>query len=115
MVLEVGLVRTATVSSGLQSQDLVVLTLVGLLSVGVVCAWASGRVTELVARVSAEQGRLWRLGRYFSPQVAERLADAGGASAAGETREATVLFSDLRDFTALSEHLAGPPVVAMLN
>jgi len=26
-----------------------------------------------------------------------------------------VLFSDLRDFTALSEHLAGPHVVAMLN
>ena len=115
MVLEVGLVRTATVSSQLQSQDLVVLTLVGLLSVGVLCAWASRRVTELVARVSAEQGRLSRLERYFSPQVAERLADAGSTLAAGETREATVLFSDLRDFTALSEHLAGPHVVAMLN
>ena len=115
MVLEVGLVWTATVASPLPSQDLVVLTLVGLLSVGVLCAWASRRVTELVARVSAEQGRLSRLERYFSPQVAERLADAGSTLAAGETREATVLFSDLRDFTALSEHLAGPHVVAMLN
>jgi adenylate cyclase len=112
MLLEVWLVRVASVPS---AQDLLVLTLFGLLNVGVVCAWASRRATELVARVSSEQVRLSRLGRYFSPEVAARLAERGETIAAGETRDATVLFSDLRAFTALSEHLSGDRVVAMLN
>jgi class 3 adenylate cyclase len=115
MLLEVGLVRLATVPPALPAQDLLVLTLLGLLNVGVVCAWASRRATELVARVSGEQVRLARLGRYFSPQVAARLAERGETIAAGESRMVTVLFSDLRDFTALSEHLPGGRVVAMLN
>jgi adenylate cyclase len=55
-----------------------------------------------------------RLGRYFSPQVAERLANESDG-AAGESREVTILFSDLRGFTALSERLTGAQVVGMLN
>ncbi|HEX4620621.1 MAG TPA: adenylate/guanylate cyclase domain-containing protein [Myxococcaceae bacterium] len=53
-----------------------------------------------------------RLGRYFSRAVAERLQDAAPGA---ETREVTVLFSDIRDFTALSERLRPEAVVALLN
>ena len=79
------------------------------------CSYASRRAIALVHTVSAEQRRLERLGRYFSPQVTSRLDTSGDAISAGESREVTILFSDLRDFTALSESLTSDQVVAMLN
>jgi class 3 adenylate cyclase len=72
------------------------------------------RVQRLVRRAAEEQMRRDRLGRYFSPAVAARIMDAGQAGEAGETREVTVLVSDIRGFTALSERISAPEVVAML-
>ncbi len=72
------------------------------------------RITALVESVSREGLRREKLGRYFSPEVASRLADLGERKST-ETREVTVLFSDIRDFTALSEKLTPDEVVAMLN
>ena len=78
------------------------------------CSYASRRTIALVDTVSAEQRRRERLGRYFSPEVAAVLeGDPHGA--AGETHTVTILFSDLRAFTALSEGLTGAQVVALLN
>jgi adenylate cyclase len=54
-----------------------------------------------------------RLGRYFSPRVHERLRSL--ASPGAETREVTVLFSDIRGFTAMSERMPPEGVVALLN
>ena len=80
------------------------------------CAYASRRTIELVANVSREQVRRAHLARYFSPQVAEALAARDGDDGArGETCEVTILFSDLRDFTALVETSSGADVVALLN
>ncbi|MFT3839337.1 MAG: adenylate/guanylate cyclase domain-containing protein [Myxococcaceae bacterium] len=72
------------------------------------------RVQKLVESASKEELRRQRLGRYFSPEVATRLADLGSQSTT-ESREVTVLFSDIRDFTALSEKLEPQQVVQMLN
>jgi class 3 adenylate cyclase len=52
--------------------------------------------------------------RYVSPQVYERVK-AGAINLRGELRQATVLFSDIRSFTTLSEQLTPVEVVAMLN
>ncbi len=52
--------------------------------------------------------------RYVSKQVYKQL-EAGAITLTGEQREATILFSDIRSFTALSEQLTPPDVVAMLN
>ncbi len=73
------------------------------------------RIVALIEAVSSEGLRREKLGRYFSPEVASRLADLGGAANNTETREVTVLFSDIRDFTALSEKMTPEDVVAMLN
>jgi adenylate cyclase len=79
------------------------------------CSYATRRAVRLVETVSSEQRRLERLGRYFSPQVAAVLETQGDTISVGESRIVTLLFSDLRDFTSLSETLAGEQVVAMLN
>ena len=89
----------------------VVMTLLGAATV----AYVSARAITLVGDVAAEHRRRERLGRYFSPQVAKLLAESADEGAAGESREVTVLFSDLRDFTALAAQLAGTEVVALLN
>jgi len=50
------------------------------------------------------------LSRYVSPQVLDRLmADPSGLTLGGETRDVTVLFADLRGFTALAEALKDNP------
>lgn len=79
------------------------------------CVYASERAVALVTDVAAEHQRRERLGRYFSPEVAALLAERSDDDPGSETREVTVLFSDLRDFTALSERLSGAEVVALLN
>jgi len=55
-------------------------------------------------------------GRYVSPVVLDRLRHAGaGTMLAGERRVATVMFSDIRGFTAMSAALAPEQVIAVLN
>jgi class 3 adenylate cyclase len=80
-----------------------------------VVVYTTRRTVRLVEDVASEQRRRERLGRYFSPQVAAHVEQLVDDSAAGEKREVTILFSDLREFTALSERLASEDVVAMLN
>ncbi|WP_044237058.1 adenylate/guanylate cyclase domain-containing protein [Chondromyces apiculatus] len=72
------------------------------------------RTRYLVGNVAREELKRERLGRYFSPTVAARLLETE-AGTRPETRQVTLLFSDIRDFTALSEDLTPVQVVAMLN
>jgi len=74
-----------------------------------------GRVRTLVADVAVEQRKRARLGRYFSPAVAERLQTEAPNGAAPDAQELTVLFSDIRDFTTMSGALPPSEVVRLLN
>lgn len=54
--------------------------------------------------------------RYLSPAVVERIAaDPRQLSLGGETRNVSILFSDVRDFTTRSEQLDAEGVVRFLN
>lgn len=54
--------------------------------------------------------------RYLSPAIVERIAaDPSLLRLGGETRETTVLFSDVRDFTTRAESLDAEGVVRFLN
>ena len=74
-----------------------------------------GRVRALVTGVAVEQRKRERLGRYFSPAVAERLQSQPASSSAPDAQELTVLFSDIRDFTTMSGALPPGDVVRLLN
>jgi class 3 adenylate cyclase/CHASE2 domain-containing sensor protein len=55
-------------------------------------------------------------GRYLSNEVVEELLESpGGLEMSGETREITLLVSDLRGFTSLSSTLSPREVITILN
>lgn len=55
-------------------------------------------------------------GRYLAPALVQRLAeDPAALRLGGESRQISVLFSDIRGFTGLSETLAPDALTALLN
>ncbi|MEM7707680.1 MAG: adenylate/guanylate cyclase domain-containing protein [Pseudomonadota bacterium] len=55
------------------------------------------------------------LSRYVPHTVADRLLSDHGASLGGTQQKVTVLFSDIRGFTSMSERIGARQTVAMLN
>lgn len=88
---------------------------IGLAMTAAAAAWIAAHVRTLLVRVAREELRRARLGRYFSPSIAARLADLKGQQSGPESREVTLLFSDIRDFTAMSEKLQPEQVITLLN
>ncbi|RKH44641.1 adenylate/guanylate cyclase domain-containing protein [Corallococcus sicarius] len=108
IVAEVLLQREAGIGVGAQVAGAVML---GMTAAG--AARLLQRIRRLSAAVTQEELQRARLGRYFSPAVAERLQDRD--SPPPELREVSVLFADVRDFTSLSERLPPEQVVTILN
>jgi adenylate cyclase len=109
-VFEIALQRQANISPGAYVASAIVLGLASMASAQLV-----QRVRGLVARVNDEMARRERLGRYFSPAVADMLAERGEDTKRPEARRVSILFLDIRGFTALSESLRPEQVVDLLN
>lgn len=70
-------------------------------------------VQRMVHQMTLEQTRKQKLNRYFSPQVVERLE--AFEESKPEHREVSILFSDIRGFTSISEQHESDVVVRWLN
>lgn len=75
------------------------------------------QLTEARQREESEKERIKALfGRYMSPAVVDQLVeDPGSIRLGGTQRVVTVLFADIRGFTALSERHSPEEVVSILN
>lgn len=83
-------------------------------------------ITILIVGVSVLFLRFWQeesqknmlrsaFSRYVSPEVVERIARQRGDLLSGDERELSIMFTDIRGFTSISESLRPEQVVQLLN
>ncbi|WP_337996526.1 GAF domain-containing protein [Oleispirillum naphthae] len=69
----------------------------------------------LIEDISSEKRMKSTMSRYMDAALADRLLEAGEDILGGQAKPATVLFSDIRSFTTLSEELGAQGIVQLLN
>lgn len=98
-------------SAGLLDDTRSVFIMGGLLVLGLVVLMTNMAVHQMFAGLRQRDN----LTRFLPRQVAERIMIAGPDALAPVEREITVLFSDIRGFTSMSEGLEPRQVLAMLD
>jgi len=90
--------------------------IISILIVTVILSIAIARARGLLVQSVVEGSTVRDLSRFVPTGVAHHIARAEEVSAGqGEVREATILFTDIEGFTALSERLTPNQIIAVLN
>ncbi len=69
----------------------------------------------VIEDISSEKRLKSTMSRYMDPGIADRLVASGAEILGGQNVECTVMFSDVRGFTTLTEQLGAQATVALLN
>ncbi|MES2126252.1 MAG: adenylate/guanylate cyclase domain-containing protein [Pseudomonadota bacterium] len=85
---------------------------------GLMLVWAyyfAGALQAWLAERKSRQQAISLFSRFVNPHVVQQLVQHGGVLRSGESRQISVLFSDIRGFTTLSENRTPQEVVVLLN
>ena len=82
--------------------------LIILFAAAAAAGYLSQRNVSLLRNALSQRSRTDRLSRYFSPAVVQQILRAGLAAQTSQSREVTVLFSDIRGFTAMAARMDEP-------
>jgi adenylate cyclase len=77
--------------------------------------YVAAGLAEYLREREARREAVAQFSRFVNPEVVKQLIERGGIQGAGQTREVTLLFSDIRSFTTLSEARRPEEVVELLN
>ena len=77
--------------------------------------YAAAALSEYLRERQQRREAVAMFSRFVNPHVVKQLVERGGIEGAGQTRQVTLLFSDIRGFTTLSETRQPEEVVALLN
>jgi adenylate cyclase len=90
--------------------------IISILIVTIVLTVAIVRARSLLFKSVSEQAAAGALARFFSPEIAERIRRSGHEIRAGQgqLRDAAILMTDIRGFTALATSMAPNEVIALL-
>ncbi|MGZ7040797.1 MAG: adenylate/guanylate cyclase domain-containing protein, partial [Thermoanaerobaculia bacterium] len=69
----------------------------------------------IIEDISSEKRLKSTMSRYMSKEVADQLLEGGEAVLGGKVQRVSVLFSDIRSFTTVSESIGAKETVSMLN
>jgi adenylate cyclase len=69
----------------------------------------------MIEDISSEKRLKATMSRYMDPSVAEKALQAGAEILGGQSSVASVLFSDIRNFTTFTEELGPQATVSLLN
>ncbi len=110
MVLGILYVDNLTATNSFNDEDLQFLIAFGGLAA---IAIKNSRFAEQIQRQAMVRSNFER---YFAPNVAAEIAQQQGAvKLGGDKRPVTILFSDIRGFTTMSEHMSPDSIASLLS
>ncbi len=110
MVLGILYVDNLTATNSFSDEDLQFLIAFGGLAA---IAIKNSRFAEQIQREAMVRSNFER---YFAPNVAAEIAQQQGAvKLGGDKRPVTILFSDIRGFTSMSEHMSPDAIASLLS